>query len=99
MSRFMETQVTRKISWVEIEQDCETYHIPADDVYPGLLVNNTITRRFKGYGVRESAPGYLDCTEWEVFPTLAEAEKREAEINLEYMDDDIVLFSDEGEPQ
>jgi hypothetical protein len=28
----------------------------------------------KGYGARLSAPGYLDCTEWCVFDTVAEAE-------------------------
>jgi hypothetical protein len=28
----------------------------------------------KGYGCRLSAPGYLDCTEWDVFDTKAEAE-------------------------
>jgi hypothetical protein len=27
-----------------------------------------------GYGARMSAPGYLDCTEWSVFDTEAEAE-------------------------
>lgn len=27
----------------------------------------------RGYGVRLSAPGYLDCTEWAVFKTLKEA--------------------------
>jgi hypothetical protein len=27
----------------------------------------------KGYGARLSAPGYMDCTEWAVFETEAEA--------------------------
>ena len=27
-----------------------------------------------GYGVRRSAPGYMDCTEWEVFGDEGEAE-------------------------
>jgi len=27
-----------------------------------------------GYGARLSAPGYLDCTEWTVFDSIAEAE-------------------------
>jgi hypothetical protein len=35
--------------------------------------------RTKGYGARLSAPGYLDCTEWSVFPTEEEAQ--------EYLDD------------
>lgn len=29
----------------------------------------------KGYGARLSAPGYLDCTEWDVFDTAEEAQK------------------------
>ena len=29
----------------------------------------------RGYGARLSAPGYLDCTEWNVFDTVEEAEK------------------------
>ena len=28
-----------------------------------------------GYGARLSAPGYLDCTDWTVFPTLQDAEQ------------------------
>ena len=37
-----------------------------------------------GFGVRESAPGYLDCTEWEVFETIEEAQARADEIDAEY---------------
>lgn len=29
----------------------------------------------EGYGARLSAPGYLDCTEWAVFDSIAEAER------------------------
>jgi hypothetical protein len=29
----------------------------------------------QGYGARLSAPGYLDCTPWDVFDTAEEAEK------------------------
>ena len=29
----------------------------------------------KGYGARLSAPGYLDCTEWDVFDTEKEAQE------------------------
>jgi len=40
-----------------------------------------------GYGVRESAPGYLDCTDWEVFTTIEQAEARAAEIDESYEDE------------
>lgn len=28
-----------------------------------------------GYGVRSTAPGYMDCTDWQVFDSLEEAEE------------------------
>jgi hypothetical protein len=28
----------------------------------------------RGYGARLSAPGYMDCTEWDVFDSVAEAQ-------------------------
>jgi hypothetical protein len=80
----METQVTVRLEWVTVESHGETFEMPKEDFEPeqGEFIS---TRR--GYGVRESAPGYLDCTEWEVFDTLAEAEARAAEIDAEYNDD------------
>lgn len=40
------------------------------DYYDGKVWSVT-TRQ--GYGARLSAPGYMDCTEWSVFDTKAEA--------------------------
>ena len=37
----------------------------------------------KGYGVRLSAPGYLDCTAWEVYPKLEQAEQSALELDAE----------------
>jgi len=34
----------------------------------------------KGYGVRLSVPGYLDCTDWEVYRSLREANNRAREL-------------------
>lgn len=42
----------------------------------------------QGYGVRLSAPGYMDCTEWCVFDSVAEAE--------EYL---IEMYGDEEEEE
>ena len=33
-----------------------------------------------GYGVRLSAPGYMDCTDWEVYRSLWEANNRAREL-------------------
>jgi hypothetical protein len=38
-----------------------------------------------GYGARTSAPGYLDCTEWAVYPTAAQAQ---AYLDEYYPEDD-----------
>ena len=35
-----------------------------------------------GYGVRLSAPGYLDCTDWEVYRSLAEVRNRARELGI-----------------
>lgn len=37
----------------------------------------------KGYGVRLSAPGYLDATEWEVYKNKREAERRARDLASE----------------
>ncbi len=88
MSRFMETQVTKRIEWAVVEdEDGASRFIPRDDYTDAC---GPILTTVRGYGVRESAPGYLDCTEWETFATLKEAEERAAEIDAEYDEDDDV---------
>lgn len=47
-----------------------------------------IIRTVFGYGVRLSAPGYLDCTEWEVFETETAADERAQELEDEDTDED-----------
>lgn len=42
----------------------------------------------RGYGVRLSAPGYMDCTDWEFFATEAEARARMAELQAECDEED-----------
>lgn len=58
---------------------------PADEVENNPIWASTVRQHvegepqswewIKGYGARLSAPGYLDCTEWTVFQTQAEAEQ------------------------
>lgn len=42
----------------------------------------------EGYGVRASAPGYMDRTDWEVFDTVKAAEKRYRELRRELRGED-----------
>lgn len=59
--------------------DVEPYQGPAISIQEPLATycENTKATEIKvvaGYGARLSAPGYLDCTPWSVFPTEKEAQ-------------------------
>ena len=85
---FMQRQITIKSKWFQVETSQGTDFIPDDimgknptledfaDFCEGIPVSFEL---IKGYGARLSAPGYMDCTEWTVFPTEQEA--------IEYMDE------------
>jgi hypothetical protein len=60
----------------------ETLNEAVGKYYEGTIHSTSIRI---GYGARQSAPGYLDCTEWEVFDTEQEAEDYLTEM---YGDDD-----------
>ena len=69
----VECQITDQETWscaVTQEGELLCVRTGIDYTEPG-----TSTRSIKGYGVRLSAPDYLDCTEWVVFDTLDEAEE------------------------
>jgi hypothetical protein len=95
---FMEKQITSKCEWYQIETSQGTWFVDRANVSEspdteemreelgqfceGVPVSwETIT----GYGCRLSAPGYLDCTEWAVFPSLAECD---AYLNENYPEDE-----------
>ena len=79
----------RKRRWAEVETNCGTEFVPLEqlgltlpdglEACAELLLNYLEGNRVfsvqerEGYGVRLSALGYLDCTEWAVFDTEEEA--------------------------
>ena len=85
---FMQRQITIKSKWFQVETSQGTEFIPDDvagsnpsiedlaDYCEGIPISFEV---ITGYGCRLSAPGYLDCTEWVVFPTEKEA--------IEYLDE------------
>ena len=95
-ARFMETQVTEREQWIRYEdRDGSTVLIPSE--YYEAHSDHAEVEKVWGYGVRESAPGYLDCTEWTVYDTLEEAEKAAKEIDESYSewnDDDRLRAGD-----
>ena len=71
--------------WAEVENRYgESTYVPADCVE--LEDGERVVRTFEGVGCRLSAPGYMDCTEWAVFPT--EEEAREYIRETDDVDDD-----------
>lgn len=67
-SDFMQPQIQLD-TWLEVEDEYEgTYFIPRD-----LAETIQGTLRINKWGARLSAPGYLDCTEWNIFDTWEEA--------------------------
>lgn len=60
---------TRRIFRGEVAVDV----LPSTDAF-GVEQIHSVQAVF-GHGVRLSAPGYLDCTEWSVFDTEEEAVK------------------------
>ena len=72
---FMERQVVFG-DWYEIDSSEGIIFASLDDdhITPDMLPKEWYgIRVVKGYAARLSAPGYLDCTEWTVFDTEAEA--------------------------
>jgi hypothetical protein len=77
-----------------LEIDTESNDIPAG--LRDYCENLTCYRieRVRGFGVRSSAPGYMDCTPWTVYETLAEAT---AAYNEERAENDEDCPDDEDE--
>jgi hypothetical protein len=80
----------------DVDLDLEEFENPLCEIPDGLRMyceNFTCYRieRVTGYGVRSSAPGYMDCTPWTVYAELAEAQEayeQEREENRDGDDDD-----------
>ena len=51
-------------------------------------VDSEQSKLMQGYGVRLQAPGYMDATEWEVFPSKLRALERALELAQEYEGDE-----------
>jgi hypothetical protein len=87
---FMQKQVTNRRTWWKVDGsegtmyfDCEDFTArQAAEAYDFPQAVDTV-EKVTGYGARLSAPGYMDCTEWSVWPSLAEAQ-----ADLDDMDGD-----------
>lgn len=92
---FMQKQITHKQSWWAVETSHGTEIVPTDLVSSEPADSDAFSdycegqvqswKLIEGYGARLSAPGYIDCTEWSVFDTVAEAE---AYLDEMYGDDE-----------
>lgn len=76
---FMMPEITERIEWYMYETDLEgTVYVPVEDLTEYGHCRKMFeleayhVEKVEGHGVRLSAPGYMDCTEWAVFDTEKE---------------------------
>ena len=67
-------EITNKRTWIECKDSAGIPHTIPPDIYE--LSDYRKVREFDGYGIRWSAPGYLDGTEWDVRETAEKAVAR-----------------------
>ena len=82
---FMAPCITERCAWIEVDGSNGTACYPADmftaeeaeaDYGHGTSGERLVdVSEIMGYGARMSANGFLDCTDWCVFPTEIEAAK------------------------
>ena len=94
MSRFMQPQMTEQQWWWCFDcPDRGKTWVPYEDFTKDQMhdmfsaVAGTL-HLTAGYGVRLSAPGYLDCTPWDVYDDKEDAEAALSEYVAEYEDDE-----------
>ena len=100
MSGFMKPEVCYG-TWVTVETRYGTYHVPGEflsdapdaaEVGPfvegGAEGIESIEGPREGWGARLSAPGYLDATDWSLYPTEQEAREALADEFPEDLPDD-----------
>ena len=103
---FMNYEITNKQDWWQVEDNGTNFYPCAyfrreevfkmHDLDSGATDDLEKVTRIKGYGARLSAPGYLDCTEWGVYDTKAEAK---AALDEMYGDDDEANEADDDEEE
>ena len=61
--------------YAEVETEDETYYFPIDD-WRSIEGDNeyTFVKEHKGFIVRASANGYMDCTDWEPIESVSDLE-------------------------
>ena len=71
---FMEAQITDKQWWLLIDGPCGVEALPENDLSDYTENHEAYSAELvHGYGVRSSAPEYLDCTPWAVYTNKREA--------------------------
>jgi hypothetical protein len=96
---FMEAQITDKSWWIEVDGNAGIEWIPREFVtasrpngiptfeecadYLESSRGYSEPQVIRGYGVRLSAPGYMDCTPWTVYRNKRDAWQAYRELERE----------------
>ena len=90
----MRPEITEKMRWRKVDGIEGIYYYPTDlflpiearKAYPGRVEH---IETIEGLGARLSMSGYLDCTEWAVFDTAAEAARYLLELFYDHPEDEL----------
>lgn len=85
---FMKPSFRDNYLWAIIQRKGETEVVPYDYYSPE---NGDTTEFIEGVAWRLSAPGYLDCTDWQVEPTIREAAMACLSEHGDSLDDDDLM--------
>ena len=91
---FMQPQVTGLRTWWEVDGDDGIHFFDQEDFSKKDAINAYPTELWTcvettGYASRLSAPGYMDCTEWSVYPTQQEAAQALIDMYFNMPDDEM----------
>lgn len=90
---FLKPVITVELTWWQIETVEGTFYVPfADFVQEQVEADFACIEEpdiITGHGARLSAPGYMDCTEWSVHRTEAEAAQYLIDMYYDMPDDEM----------
>jgi len=89
---FMKPEITDETQWMEIDDEHgETHFVKMEDfVLDDWFHGGEVTLRGRvGFGARLSAAGYLDCTDWCVNESRADAATYLLEVYFDELGDEV----------
>ena len=99
---FLQAQMSNRREWYEVDGSAGLLWIPAEDFTAASAIECydgqwSSVVRVEGWGVRASAPGYLDCTPWIVYENEKDAMVAVLDLDAELGPEPSDLATREGD--